>query len=175
MLLKTAKKTIITGAIVMISMGSAQALTLDPVGADNQTYTFSGTFDLGYGSVIFTGCSLALTGHFDTASSTMTFTDSTVSGQYPCASFNITGLDQGNVDNLGADGGQVTVNSVDIAVATFFTCGSDSLVLDFHNDGNNPSYFTIPQQSLGDCYVETRESLPIVSADSYSGDMNITN
>ena len=37
------------GAIALLGAASAQALTLDPAGADGQNYTFSGTTDLSYG------------------------------------------------------------------------------------------------------------------------------
>ena len=65
-------------------------------------------------------------------------------------------------------------SGVDVTVATFFQCNDGTVVADFHNDGSNPSYFTIAQQGFGNCTLETDTPLTIVPADSYSSDVNVS-
>ena len=161
------------GAIALLGAASAQALTLDPAGADGQNYTFSGTTDLSYGSIT-ASCTLELSGYITAGNETITITNNDVSGPYPCGSVNISNLDVGDVSNIDSDGGQVTFDGVDVTVATFFQCNDGTVVADFHNDGSNPSYFTIAQQSFGNSTLETDTPLTIVPADSYSSDVNVS-
>ncbi|MBF5057841.1 hypothetical protein Y5W_03135 [Alcanivorax sp. 521-1] len=169
------KKAVIgaASAIALLGAASAQALTLDPVSADGQNYTFSGTTDLAYGSIT-ASCTLELSGYIDSGSETITITNNDVSGPYPCTSVNISNLDVGDVTNVTSSGGEVTFTGVDVTVATFFQCNDGTVVADFHNDGSNPSYFTIDQQGFGNCTLATDNPLTIVPADSYSSDVNVS-
>ena len=173
--MKNVKKALIMaiGGAALMGAASAQAITLDPAGADGQNYTFSGTTELSLSGITAT-CGLTLAGYIDAASETINITSNSVTGAFPCNTVEISNLDVGDITDVTNAGGQVTFNGIDVQVGFLFNCNNGTVTADFHNDGSNPSYFTIPSQSFGGCSLQTTSPLAIVPGSSYSADVNVS-
>lgn len=167
------KHTFIGIALLSAAL-QANAITLDPVGANGEEYNFFfSSFELSYGSVTF-GCSLNMTTEVNTSTDTMEVVDTQVSGSYPCHVFSIQNLGTGTISNVSNEGARIDFSGITFTGHTFFECDGESIYINFKNSGSNPSFITIPDQNISNnCSIETDVPLTIVPAESHSGDLNI--